>query len=284
VQASDVKVCLRIVLAFCLSLSAFGEAKTQWRLILSEETAQPGQTVWAGLEMKIPPKWHTYWRNPGDSGIPTSIKWTLPNGIKAGDIQWPVPTKFTESQGEVSLTTYIYHDTVVLLIPLEIAKDAPPGPIDLRGKVAWQECEQLCVQGHTDVSATLTVGTTTKPSADAALIEQWRKKVPQPSANTDVKARWESAGTAEERPLVIDVVSKESSQVDFIPYKQNGVEIGGTTQRTVDGGTAHLRKVVTKSEGEWPTHVTGLVVTGNDAVEVDVQIGSTPAVAASASG
>jgi thiol:disulfide interchange protein len=277
-----VKVLLRILLAFCLSLSAFGEAKTQWRLILSEETAQPGQTVWAGLEMKIPPKWHTYWRNPGDSGIVTSIKWTLPSTIKPGEIQWPIPKKFTESQGEISLTTYIYEDTVVLLIPLEIAKDAPTGPVELRGKVSWQECEQLCVQGHIDVSATLTIGTPTKPSVDAAMIEQWRQKLPK-RADVNAKAHWESAAAGDDRPLVIDVTTKEPDKVDFFPYKQTGFDIGGATQRTIDGSIAHLRKVVTKSEGDWPTHIIGLIVTGNDAVEVDVPIGSTP-VAVTATG
>ena len=282
-QASWVKVLLRILLAFCLSLSAFGEAKTQWRLILSEETAQPGQTVWADLEMKIPPKWHTYWRNPGDSGIATSIKWTLPPGIKAGDIQWPVPKKFTESQGEISLTTYIFEDTAVLLIPLEIAKDAPTGPVQLRGKVSWQECEQLCVQGHTDVSATLTIGTPSKPSVDVATIEQWRQKLPKPS-DANAKARWESAATGDDRPLVIDVTTKDSDKIDFFPYKQNGFDVGGATQRTADGATAHLRKVVTKSEGDWPNHITGLLVTGSDGIEVDVPISTAPVVAASGAG
>ncbi|MDB6058068.1 MAG: hypothetical protein JWO95_1912, partial [Verrucomicrobiales bacterium] len=171
---SGVKVLLRTLLVFWFALSAHAAANTQWRLLLSTEVAKPGDTVLAGLEMKIPPKWHTYWRNPGDSGIPTSIKWTLPSGIKAGELQWPIPKKFTESQGEISLVTYIYEDTVVLLIPMEISKDVAPGQFQLQGKVSWQECEQLCVQGHTDVTATLTIGTETKLSADAPLISQWQ--------------------------------------------------------------------------------------------------------------
>src|SRR5438046_9554872 len=69
--------------------------KTQARLILSAEAARPGETVTAGVLLKMPPGWHTYWRNSGDSGAPTKIDWQLPVGIKAGEIQWPVPEKLT---------------------------------------------------------------------------------------------------------------------------------------------------------------------------------------------
>jgi thiol:disulfide interchange protein len=274
------------MLAFFVSLSAFGGAKTQWRLILSNDTARPGETVFAGLEMKIPQAWHTYWRNPGDSGIATSIQWTLPNTFKAGEILWPVPKKFTESQGEISLTTYIYEDTAVLLIPFEISKDAAPGTLKLEGKVSWQECEQLCIQGHTDVAATITVGAESKPSADAALIEQWKQRLPKSEAVSNVKAFWDS-GTAvgDERTVVIEwEISKIAGwhptgekDIDFFPYKINGFDVGAATKFSAESGKVQLRKTVTKSEGEWPKNLTGLIVTSmqpNSGVEVNLPIGS----------
>ena len=60
--------------------------KTQVRLLLSAETARPGETVMAGIELRMPPGWHTYWRNPGESGKPTTVEWELPPGITAEDI------------------------------------------------------------------------------------------------------------------------------------------------------------------------------------------------------
>src|SRR5262245_19414574 len=101
------KTLLPAIFAFWVAFSASG-AMSQVRLVLSAETAQPGLTVWAGLELKMPLKWHTYWRNAGDSGIPTSIKWDLPHGIKAGELQWPLPEKLGDSQDEISLITYNY--------------------------------------------------------------------------------------------------------------------------------------------------------------------------------
>lgn len=282
---------LRTLLVFWFALSAHAAANTQWRLILSADTAKPGDTVFAGLEMKIPAKWHTYWRNPGDSGIATSIKWTLPNGIKAGEIQWPVPKKFTESQGDISLTTYIYEDTVVLLIPLEIAKDAPSGPIEMKGKVSWQECEELCVQGHTDVSTTLTIGASTKSSVDAAIIENWRQKVPI-SAKPPLEAFWETSTAAgDDRPIIIAMGlpmargadNESATNVDFYPYKESGFDIGNATKVTIENAQVRLHKTVTKSDPNWPKTVSGLFVGSGSAVEVSLPIGNPPAAAAAAS-
>ena len=53
----------------------------------------PGKKVWLGLQLAHQPQWHTYWKNPGDSGLPTTLQWTLPAGLAAGDIAWPLPHK-----------------------------------------------------------------------------------------------------------------------------------------------------------------------------------------------
>src|SRR3569833_2714534 len=58
-------------------------------LITADKTVLPGSTVFAGLRMKHDRQWHTYWRNPGDSGLPTKLTWTLPEGVTASDIRWP---------------------------------------------------------------------------------------------------------------------------------------------------------------------------------------------------
>src|SRR5882724_9365976 len=113
-------------------------AHTQARLALATETARPGDTVMAGVHLRMDPGWHTYWRNPGQSGIgvATTIAWQLPKGVTAGEIQWPTPEKLPDPQ----YTTYIYENDVVLLVPLKLATDLPAGPLEIKGKVDWQEC------------------------------------------------------------------------------------------------------------------------------------------------
>ena len=170
-----------------LPASGQSSATTQVQLILSADTVKPGDTVTAGIRMRMKPKEHVYWRNPG-TGIATAIAWKLPPGVKAGEIQWPVPEKLMADD----LTSYIYDDEVVLLVPLKVAADATAGPLILKGDVSWLECavDGLCVPGKKSVEAALTVGAETKPSADAGLIEAWRKRLPISKADLAAKATW----------------------------------------------------------------------------------------------
>ena len=119
------------------------------------------------------PGWHTYWKNPGAAGMATKIEWQLPPGVTAGEIQWPLPEKLPPAE----VTTYGYDDEVVLLVPLKLAANLKPGPLDLKAKVSWLECKDQCVPGSGNVEATLNVGDQTKTSAYAlATIELWEEQ------------------------------------------------------------------------------------------------------------
>src|SRR5207249_4015590 len=159
--------------------------------------------VMAGIHLRMDPGWHTYWKNPGQSGQATTIDWQLPTGVTAGAIQWPVPEKLSEAE----LTTYIYREEVVLLVPLKLAADLRPGPLQLEAKVKWLECEQICVTGSAPVKATLNVATETKPSKDAPLIATWQKKLPEKGDGLTAQARWEKAPRGDLRPLILEWAS-----------------------------------------------------------------------------
>ncbi|MEK7706658.1 MAG: protein-disulfide reductase DsbD domain-containing protein, partial [Verrucomicrobiota bacterium] len=75
----------------CIFGVAADAAHTRATLILSASAAKPGETITAGVHLKMDPGWHTYWKNPGESGKATEIKWQLPPGITAREIQWPRP-------------------------------------------------------------------------------------------------------------------------------------------------------------------------------------------------
>ena len=167
-----------------LSLTAH---HTQAKLILSADTAKPGDTIWAGVDLKMEPDWHTYWKNPGAAGLATKIEWQLPPGITAGEIQWPLPEKFPP----VEVTTYGYTNEVMLLVPLTLASNLPAGPLDLKANVSWLECKDVCVPASQNVEAKLNIGGETKTSADAATIEAWREKVPNLVTNGYAAAWWE---------------------------------------------------------------------------------------------
>jgi thiol:disulfide interchange protein DsbD len=232
--------------------------KTQARLLLSAETARPGETVMAGIELRMPPGWHTYWRNPGESGKPTTVEWELPPGVTAGEILWPPPERFLETE----FTTYIYHDQAVLLVPLKLAIDRSRGKLDLQAKVSWLECEKACVPGSAKVKASLTVGDTSTPSKDAKLIEDGKGKLPRTDPSLAVRALWDGSPAEDTRALILEWVTTETvTAPDFYPYPSDAYEIlPSTEQIPADPGKIWLRKKVKKTESAWPTQIQGLLV------------------------
>jgi DsbC/DsbD-like thiol-disulfide interchange protein len=109
------------------------------------EGATAGKPVWVGLQITHKPEWHTYWKNSGDSGLPTQFEWILPAGVTAGDIAWPVPKKIPIG----NLANYGYENTVLLPVPLTISPDFKPnllsGDIDIKLKAAWLVCRKECI-------------------------------------------------------------------------------------------------------------------------------------------
>lgn len=231
--------------------------KTQADLLLANEVARPGETVWAGVRLRMAPGWHTYWRFAGDSGAPTKIEWNLPPGVTAGEIQWPVPEKLTVA----GFTTYVFHDETVLLVPLRLADDLPAGRVQISAEVSWLECEEVCVPGRAHVAASLAVGAESKPSAHAAVLAAWQKRLPVEATALSPEARWESPGTEESRFVNIEFTGTGAvDQWDFFPYTGGAVEIGAATERSVVGERFRLRKEVTRFDGQWPQVLAGLLV------------------------
>jgi thiol:disulfide interchange protein DsbD len=214
------------------------------------------------VELKMAPGWHTYWRNGGDAGLPTTVTWTLPPGVSAGDINWPVPEKSVTPAGDTPLYTYGYEDTVVLLIPIKLEADMRPGPAQLSAEVAWMECKDTCNRYSAKVSASLAVGGEEKASANAHVLDVWRARLPQPSA--PAMARWESAAPGSPRAVIIDWAFA-TPPADFYPYEQQGAEVQGATE-ILKGEPDHvrLRKMVKKGEGPWPERLVGILVGTND--------------------
>jgi thiol:disulfide interchange protein len=104
----------------------------------------PGKQVWIGLQLAHQPEWHTYWKNPGDSGLPTTLQWTLPAGVVAGEIAWPLPRKLPLGH----LANYGYEGTVLLPVPLTITPDFRPsvtGDLPVKVKASWLVCRQECI-------------------------------------------------------------------------------------------------------------------------------------------
>jgi len=132
--------------------------------------AAPGSTAVVAVRQQIQPGWHTYWRNPGDSGGPTTLDWSLPDGVSAGDIVWPLPHR----QRLQSLMNYGYEGEVFLPVPIEIPADARPGQtLRLTAEALFMVCsDQMCVPDELTLSLDLRV-----QDGAAPLDPRWGQKI-----------------------------------------------------------------------------------------------------------
>jgi thiol:disulfide interchange protein DsbD len=126
-----------------------------------------GKTIWLGLQLTHQPQWHTYWKNSGDSGLPTTLQWTLPAGMQAGEIVWPLPTKIRIG----NLANYGYEGTVLLPVPLTVTKDFKPATlgnsIDIKLKANWLVCREQCVPEEGEFALQLPLRGSTALNANA---------------------------------------------------------------------------------------------------------------------
>ncbi len=126
------------------------------QLVSASSALAPGATTWLGLRLKHAPGWHTYWVNPGDSGLPTKLKWTLPEGYRADDIDWPTPKRF--SVGE--LVNFGYDGEVLLPVALRVPATAKTGSsASIAVDARWLVCHEECIPGRATLTLDLPVAT-----------------------------------------------------------------------------------------------------------------------------
>jgi len=152
------------------------------RLISSHGTIKAGEPFTIGLQFNIDPTWHTYWINPGETGIPTSLKLALPAGFTAGELQFPVPKKFITDYGfDVREAGYGYETSVVHTMTITPPSDLKPGEsITLTGQSAFLMCDpHTCIPGKADLSITLQTGTASVTAPEKGVIDFFTNKLPK---------------------------------------------------------------------------------------------------------
>jgi thiol:disulfide interchange protein DsbD len=147
--------------------------------LLSEPAAiTPGEPFQVGIRLTMKEHWHTYWRNPGDSGEPTTVTWKLPDGFSASGLEWPAPSLI--KLGPV--TSFGYEGEAVLLARITPPRDLKPGSeVTLNAEVAFLVCEKECIPGEANVSLPLSVSASGGTGPNASVFAAARSALPQPS-------------------------------------------------------------------------------------------------------
>ena len=243
--------------------------------LLAEQTAPaPGSTVWLDVQLATAPGWHTYWRNPGDAGEPTTVDWTLPSGFSAGAIEWPIPQRFSAD----TIISYGYSGSADLLVPVSVPATLPGGARQLAADVKFLVCSDICIPGETNVTLSLAPGGApgSPDPAVAARFAAARARLPQPAP---FATRF--AAAAHELRLIVPVAATaglREPNADFFPDDEN-VIAGAPPAVGLRGGGLEL--VLAKSASPAaavPATLSGvLVLRGADGEERGYQISATPA-------
>ena len=277
-----------LILLICLGLAAVAHANPVQRphieaeLIPASTTVAPGTPLTVALRLKMQEHWHTYWKNAGDSGLPTRIEWQLPAGFQAGSIHWPAPRRIDVGP----LANYGYEGEVFLLT--EIATpESISGAVPIRAKAFWLVCEEICIPGDAEFSLLLPVGPETPNAGWASRIAATRDALPRPLDGVRIEARlagseWLLAVPREAAPAArrIEFFAEEEGWIDYAAKQRLSAGADGWQLRFAAAPGAESRqgelKGVLVADPKFATGVSGAVVS------LPFTVG--PALAAPASG
>jgi DsbC/DsbD-like thiol-disulfide interchange protein len=198
--------------AFLTSPEARAEDASPWqkdghsavRLLAGSRS---GAVLLGGIAFQLQPGWKTYWRTPGDSGVPPRFDFSKSENIEAVTVLWPAPTKFDDGAGGHSLG---YHNQIVL--PLRIVAKNPDKPVTLRAEINYAVCEKLCIPVDASTELSINSVASTEDSALFAALDTVPKPAnvgdPNPLTIRDVKRDGKSR-------VLVDVVTPDAKEVNL---------------------------------------------------------------------
>jgi len=233
-------------------------------LVAAKTALVPGEPVQVALRLKMERGWHTYWQNPGDSGLPTTLAWTLPAGVTAGPIEWPTPHLLPVGP----LVNYGYEGEVLLLTELKSAASTNAGasfPISARAD--WLVCKEVCIPEGVDLTLSLPVDPKAGPDPRwAGPLAAARAALPQPLNG------WKASATAKGSTVDVTLIPTatttgakpaEVTALHFFPYAEAQIEPAApqTLRREGDGYVLTLQTANTLDKPF--TRVAGVVTAAN---------------------
>ncbi len=169
--------------------------------------SRSGAVLLGGVALQLQPGWKTYWRTPGDSGVPPRFDFSKSDNVEAVTVLWPAPQKFDDGAGGISLG---YHDLIVL--PLRIVAKAVDKPVTLRAEINYAVCEKLCIPVEANAELAFNSVASTEDSALFAALDTVPKPAnvgdPNPLTIRDVKREGKSE-------VLVDVVTPDDRVVNL---------------------------------------------------------------------
>jgi thiol:disulfide interchange protein len=253
-------IALAIVLATVASAASVPPASVTTdqvavALVAEDTSLQPGRPATLGLRFDLAPHWHVYWQNPGDSGEPPRVAWTLPAGFTAGPLAWPAPARIRVGP----LANYGYEGSVLLPVRLEVPADAAPGtPAALAADVSWLVCRaEECIPGEARLGLALPVSAG-PPAPDG----RWAAAFAAARRTLPAETRTATLGTLDDGGLALRVPGLEvaaGAAVTFFPFDAGVLENAAEQPATADDGALELRLTPSAAASVRPATLAGVL-------------------------
>jgi thiol:disulfide interchange protein DsbD len=243
----------------------------------------PGTTTTLALRLAIDRGWHTYWRNPGESGLPTTLDWHLPPGYAAGDIAWPAPRALPAGP----LMNYGYEGEVFHLVPVTVPASAAPGSrVALAARADWLVCKETCIPEGADLTLELPVAAVAEPSRWHDAIAATRAALPAP-----LPSGWQAHASASGAVITLTLDAPANAgnpgRLQFFAVDERRIEPSAAQKRvTSANGTYALQLPVSHELSGDFTRLQGVLRAEKgiasegrlaSAVALDVPLAGTPA-------
>jgi DsbC/DsbD-like thiol-disulfide interchange protein len=248
-----------------------GDARSAVRLIAGSRSAGSMATLRAGIQIRLKPGWHTYWRYPGDAGVPPRFEFQGSQNIKHVDVLWPAPQRLSE-EGGVSIG---YASDLVL--PLRIVPENVGKPVTLRLKLAYAICEKLCVPAEAKAELTLPSGAASQDAALAAAEARVPKRAAPGEGRALVIHSVRSVKGPGQPHVVVDLAAPPGGPVELFAEGPNE-RWALPVPAAVDGAPAGLRRFTFELDGAPPgeNYAGALLlltaVAGSEAIEVPIRL------------
>jgi thiol:disulfide interchange protein DsbD len=275
VRTSGATRALRLAaLLICFPTLAWAQAAVTTEHVQAELVAhapqgiEAGKPVWLGLSIRHQPHWHTYWKNPGDSGLPTTLSWQLPASVQVSDIHWPTPQQLPIGP----LMNYGYEGDLLLPVEVTVPRGFAAPVLDVKLRADWLVCKDVCIpeSGEFTLSVPVAAGTNQHAGLFAAAQARIPQAVPQAVATARVDGK----------ALAIDVKGLPEAVRDraltFFPETGGVIEPAAPIAQRWNGSVWTANVPLSPQRSESPTTMPAVLVADGAAglqVRIDINGG-----------
>ena len=206
-------------------------AHVEAELVAATTAIVPGEPFTVALRLALQKDWHTYWQNPGDSGLPTTLSWKLPAGIEAGPIEWPAPRALPVGP----LVNYGYEGEVLHLVAMKPQPTLADGAtVVLAARAEWLVCKEVCIPEGADLALSLPVASRANPDPRwGGAISAAQAALPKPLAGWQASAA--GNGASIRLTLLPPSGAPDPGTIRFFPFAADKIDPSGPQPVTREG-------------------------------------------------